>query len=110
VNNFISENEYPPRDQNTQQEKKPSQQPQPQNQSFIQNLIENKINQSNLYNIEEIAELEDNIQNIVNNNFVTIVEMKKVERNITEVTHKIQQDLKENIDDNKKIFEDFINS
>ena len=77
----------------------------------IENLFQTKLEQSNSIKIEEINEIEKNL-NFLNSQSSTInsVQIHNLEQKLISLTKDSHHELKENIEENKKSIEKFLNS
>jgi len=80
-----------------------------QHVSSITEILNLKIEESNNLTVEQINQLESNL-NLVNNNFVTNNQIKKLEEKIVEQNDNTKKELKQEIDSNKDFFIKFLNS
>lgn len=76
----------------------------------ITNILQNQINQSNAYTIEQIEMLEKNINVLNKNVYVNITQLENSEKKLIAATEEIKREIKNDIKETKDYFQKFLNS
>ena len=79
-------------------------------ENSITNILQNQINQSNAYTIEQSEMLEENINVLNNNVYVNITQLENTEKKLVAATEEIKREIKNDIKETKDYFKKFLNS